>query len=57
MTKKFLYRKSALTQETVDKSADFFQWALGGNFTAQEMDEYRSSLCVSGERKIRARLT
>jgi hypothetical protein len=33
-----------LTQETVDKSADFFQWALGGNFTAEELDEYRQQL-------------
>ena len=33
-----------LTSETVDKSADFFQWALGGNFTAEELDEYRQQL-------------
>jgi hypothetical protein len=34
----------ALTIETVDKSADFFQWALGGNFTAEELNEYRQHL-------------
>jgi hypothetical protein len=34
----------ALTNETVDKSADFFQWALGGNFTAEEFNEYRQHL-------------
>jgi hypothetical protein len=33
-----------LKEETIDKSADFFQWALGGNFTAQELDEYRQQL-------------
>jgi len=34
----------ALTSEMVDKSADFFQWALGGNFTAEELNEYRQHL-------------
>jgi hypothetical protein len=33
-----------LKQETIDKSADFFQWVLGGNFTAPELEEYRQQL-------------
>jgi hypothetical protein len=34
----------SLTGETVDKSADFFQWALDGNFTAEELDDYQRYL-------------
>ena len=33
-----------LTSETIDKSADFFQWALGGNFAADELNEYEQIL-------------
>jgi hypothetical protein len=33
-----------LTRDTVTKSADFFQWAMGGNFTAGEQAEYERHL-------------
>lgn len=40
-----------LKRETIDKSADFFQWALGGNFSAEESAEYRRQLIRIWEEK------